>query len=194
MKLHLLVMLIMLVMPIALLLVCAVPPLQAESIVHADGGGVAHPAGPDRADGGTIHLESRPSGGTVARVSLPGAWRAQPLRPLRPLRRSGCVLVCDDDAVCRILLAEALAGLGYSVVEAEDGLTGLQRWRAGGVRWLITDLTMDGSSGGGSRYALRRCVRLCTDANTAAPQHEATGDISCKPDAATESLPSLFAL
>ncbi len=103
--------------------------------------------------GGSIQLESRPGGGTRARFSLPGAWRS---RPGLPLRREGCVLVCDDDPVCRILLAEALRRSGYAVVEVEDGRAALQRWQAGGVRLLITDLTMGGLSGGELVAAIRQ--------------------------------------
>jgi two-component system capsular synthesis sensor histidine kinase RcsC len=66
------------------------------------------------------------------------------------------VLVCDDDPVCRILLAEALRRSGYPVVEVEDGQSALQRWRAGDVRLLITDLTMTGLSGSELVAAIRQ--------------------------------------
>ena len=103
--------------------------------------------------GGSIDVDNRPDGGTIARLRLPGGWRA---RPAVPLRGSGCVLVCDDDAVCRILLAEALKRGGHTVEAVADGHAALQRWRAGGVRLLITDLTMGGLSGAGLMAAIRQ--------------------------------------
>lgn len=39
---------------------------------------------------GSSQLDSHPDGGTVARVTLPGAWRSP---PGPALRRTGCVLV-----------------------------------------------------------------------------------------------------
>jgi two-component system sensor histidine kinase EvgS len=126
--------------------------------------------------GGTIQLEDRPGGGTRVLVNLPGAWRS---RQGLPLRREGRVLVCDDDPVCRILLAEALRRKGYPVVEVEDGQAALQRWRAGDVRLLITDLTMAGLSGGDLIAAIRQAE---AEQAGQAGQAERTAIIVCSGD------------
>ncbi|MBI5721829.1 MAG: transporter substrate-binding domain-containing protein [Burkholderiales bacterium] len=59
----------------------------------------------------------------------------------------GCVVVCDDDAVSRILTAQILRLRGYRVVETADGASALAAWRDGDVRALITDLDMPGLQG-----------------------------------------------
>ncbi len=98
-----------------------------------------------QAMGGTLALESQPGQGTTVRVSLPTSLRA---KPQRVLRHSGSVLLCDDDPVSRMLMAELLSAAGYPLTEVTDGQAALERWRRGDVRLLITDLTMprlDGS-------------------------------------------------
>jgi two-component system, NarL family, sensor histidine kinase EvgS len=92
-----------------------------------------------QAMGGTLTLDSEPDRGTTVRVSLPAAVRTQ---PGRAPRSSGAVLLCDDDPVSRMLMAEYLSAAGYPVIEVTDGRAALQRWRLGGIRLLITDLTM----------------------------------------------------
>jgi two-component system, NarL family, sensor histidine kinase EvgS len=94
--------------------------------------------------GGTIMLTSQASGGTTARVTIPSTGRQS---NARPVRSTGIALVCDDDAVSRMFVAEALAQSGYRVVEVGDGEDALQRWRQGDVRLLVTDLSMPGLGG-----------------------------------------------
>ena len=94
--------------------------------------------------GGTIVLASQASGGTTARVTIPSTGRQS---KARPVRSTGIALVCDDDAVSRMFVAEALAQSGYRVVEVGDGEEALQRWRQGDVRLLVTDLSMPGLGG-----------------------------------------------
>jgi two-component system, NarL family, sensor histidine kinase EvgS len=97
-----------------------------------------------QAMGGQIELSSRPGGGTRVTVSLPGAG---PAGPLAPVRAHGKVLLCDDDPVSRLLLAQALGQAGHAVIEAADGQRALSLWRGGGVRIVITDLRMPGMDG-----------------------------------------------
>ncbi|MBL8347633.1 MAG: transporter substrate-binding domain-containing protein [Rubrivivax sp.] len=79
----------------------------------------------------------------------------------------GSVVVCDDDAVSRILTAQILRLRGYRVVETGDGASALAAWRDGGVRALITDLDMPGLQGRELIEALRAEEE---DANPAAPR------------------------
>lgn len=94
--------------------------------------------------GGTIELDSEPGRGTTVHVALPATTRA---RHGVALRSAGAALVCDDDPVCRMLMAEALTRDGHEVVEVADGQEALERWRHGDIRLLITDLTMPGLGG-----------------------------------------------
>ncbi len=52
------------------------------------------------------------------------------------------VLVVDDDRAIREALSRTLDKLGYDVVLAEDGQSGLDRLREGGVHILLLDLKM----------------------------------------------------
>jgi two-component system, NarL family, sensor histidine kinase EvgS len=92
--------------------------------------------------GGTITLDSAAAGGTSVQVALPITARKPGELPQHSRLQEGAVLLCDDDPVSRMLMAEALRNSGYVVAEAAQGREALARWREGGIRVLITDLTM----------------------------------------------------
>jgi two-component system, NarL family, sensor histidine kinase EvgS len=94
--------------------------------------------------GGSIELQSQQGVGTVATVLLPIVSRR--VVPSQ-FRAEGVVLLCDDDPVCRMLMAEELASQGYQVEQVDGGEAALSRLRSGGVRALITDLSMPGLGG-----------------------------------------------
>jgi two-component system, NarL family, sensor histidine kinase EvgS len=99
--------------------------------------------------GGRLDIGSLPGKGTEATVLLPlpeGAAAA---------RRRGALLVCDDDAVSRMLLAGLLQGQGHRVLEATGAAQALELWRGGGVAALITDLNMPQGSGAELMATLR---------------------------------------
>jgi two-component system chemotaxis response regulator CheY len=52
------------------------------------------------------------------------------------------VLTVDDSASMRQLVKLTLGGAGYSVVEASDGMDGLDKARAATVDLVVTDLNM----------------------------------------------------
>jgi CheY-like chemotaxis protein len=58
-----------------------------------------------------------------------------------------CILVVDDDQLVRSLLREALEWEGYSVIEAENGDTGLQAYQVKPADVVITDMQMPGMDG-----------------------------------------------
>ncbi len=70
------------------------------------------------------------------------------------------LLVIDDDARLRALLAEYLGGRGYEVDVAADGAAGLERVRAGGVDLLVLDVMMPGMDGFEVVRALRAFSRV----------------------------------
>ena len=58
-----------------------------------------------------------------------------------------CILVVDDDRLVRSLLREVLEWEGYSVIEAENGDTGLQAYQVKPTDVVITDMQMPGMDG-----------------------------------------------
>lgn len=57
------------------------------------------------------------------------------------------VLVIDDDEECRIHLTTLLRQAGHTVMEAPDGLSGLQGIQSGSVDLIITDIFMPARDG-----------------------------------------------
>jgi two-component system KDP operon response regulator KdpE len=57
------------------------------------------------------------------------------------------VLVIDDESIIRRALGRALTSKGHTVVEAEDGESGLKIWLAEGPDLVFLDILMPGLSG-----------------------------------------------
>ena len=57
------------------------------------------------------------------------------------------ILVADDDADIRELVAFKLTQAGYEVVPVQDGVAALEAVRAGGLDLAVLDLMMPGLSG-----------------------------------------------
>jgi signal transduction histidine kinase len=99
--------------------------------------GIAHQAD------GTVRIESQPGAGTTVRIYLPVA-HVEPeschTRSQVNRRTTGAtILVVDDDADVRGMLAAALDALGYSVIEAATGAAGLEALSADQPDLLVVD-------------------------------------------------------
>jgi excisionase family DNA binding protein len=82
-------------------------------------------------------------------------------READPTREQAEVLVVDDDAAVRELLAKALTGAGYQVDVAVDGPSALVRLGEKAYDLMITDLKMPGLDGlSVIREARRTCPSL----------------------------------
>ncbi|MEO1338763.1 MAG: response regulator, partial [Myxococcota bacterium] len=57
------------------------------------------------------------------------------------------ILVIDDDARIRDLVAEYLSSRGFSVLTAEDGEQGLAKASGGGIDLIVLDVMMPGKDG-----------------------------------------------
>ena len=101
--------------------------------------------------GGEIRIESRPDHGTTVTISLPAATAASVPEPEGGDRAAPPavlnILVIDDEAEVREILAESLAAHGHAVTQASSGAEGLALFRAGGHDVVFTDLGMPGMSG-----------------------------------------------
>jgi PAS domain S-box-containing protein len=97
--------------------------------------------------GGTIDAESKPGEGTTIRVRLPLAASAPSRSPGAIARKR--VLVVDDDARVRSLLASLLATDGHAVVAAASGEEALELLAREGdaLDLVVTDYLMPGMSG-----------------------------------------------
>jgi signal transduction histidine kinase/CheY-like chemotaxis protein len=103
--------------------------------------------------GGTLHLKSRPSAGTIAEMWLPVArepagkeeWE-QTAVVAAP--RSATILLVDDEDIVRSATAEMLTDTGYCVVQANSGAEALRLLREGlKIDVLVTDYLMPGMNG-----------------------------------------------
>ena len=104
--------------------------------------------------GGNIWLYSEPGKGTTFKIYLPAIaalpediGKVAPAEAARPGR--GTVLVVEDDDQLRRLTHRALAGQGYTVLEADRGSTALDiaRRHKGQIDLLLTDVIMPDTNG-----------------------------------------------
>jgi signal transduction histidine kinase/CheY-like chemotaxis protein len=101
--------------------------------------------------GGTVRAERNDaaipgSEGSTFVLQLPRIIATQEVHPL-PGRPIGSILICDDDAVIRHVLAEQLRQHGYTVLEAERGEQAIQLAGRQPVEAILLDLYMPGLSG-----------------------------------------------
>nr|WP_295372210.1 PAS domain S-box protein [uncultured Sphingosinicella sp.] len=112
------------------------PFFSTKPLGKGTGLGLAQVYGIARQSGGTVRISSQPGQGTIVRLLVPA------VRPDQVVARSDDaeldyhadpaaegvrILVIDDDQDVRAFLSAALEGLGYSVFEAEDGVSGLKK-------------------------------------------------------------------
>lgn len=106
--------------------------------------------------GGQVRIQSEQGQGTRVYLQLPcHAGQAEPsYLPVStaeaPGARSGeTILVVDDESSVRLFVSEVLGGLGYVVIEAADGLAGLQLLKSDTrIDLLVTDIGLPGGLDG----------------------------------------------
>ena len=131
--------------------------------------GLAAALGIVRGHAGAVKVTSAVGRGTSFRVLFPFSGR--PLaksaersgRPPANVRRSGCVLVVDDEEMVRKVAAATLESVGYSVLTATDGRDAVELFRRRGdeVDAVLLDMTMPRMGG---EEACREIRRLRPDA------------------------------
>jgi CheY-like chemotaxis protein len=109
-----------------------------------------------RQSGGFVRLESEPGRGTTVRVYLPSHERTaaadgEPQTSAGPGATDaidGHVLVVEDEADVRDMIVKVLRDLGCSVLEAEDGPSGLKIIQSRAeIDLLVTDVGLPGLNG-----------------------------------------------
>ena len=123
-----------------------------------------------RQSGGQVHITSQPGAGTTIALSLPrhaAGGSDAPLVGATPSpsetprgARNETVLVVDDEASVRMLVAEVLDDLGYHVVEAENGAAAMRVLNsADRVDLLVTDVGLPAGMNGRQLADAARAVR-----------------------------------
>jgi PAS domain S-box-containing protein len=129
------------------------PFFTTKPVGKGTGLGLAQVYGSARQSGGTVRIESRLGQGTTVRVLLPRtdmtvqAAAAVDEAALSRLRSRATVLVVDDDADLRSVLVNSLDTLGYRVIEAADGTSGLAALEQQRPDMMVVDFAMPGMNG-----------------------------------------------
>ncbi len=109
---------------------------------------------------GSVRIDSEPGIGTRVTLEFPitsevpaDEERQAPRKQARP---GGTILVVEDEAMVRQLVARMLQAQGYRVVTAEDGAKGVAAFLRGGIDAVVMDAVMPVMDG---REAARRMLR-----------------------------------
>ena len=124
-----------------------------------------------RAHNGAVAVESEPGKGSTFRIFFPASDEEFSSRQLldvdmepsettrgRKAKDTGAVLLVEDEEMLRIMAARMIAGLGYTVFKASDGLEAVNvfRQRQDQIRCVLCDLTMPRMGGWETLTALRK--------------------------------------
>ena len=140
------------------------PFFTTKEAGHGTGLGLSTVYGIVTQSGGTIAVDSTPGKGTVFRIYLPEmdenayVGREPKRQETGPALKGKKVIVAEDDAGLRKLMARILAEEGLQVKVAGNGEEALRllQQNSGKPDLLITDVVMPGMSGGELAQAIRR--------------------------------------
>jgi PAS domain S-box-containing protein len=131
------------------------PFFTTKEVGKGTGLGLSMVYGMARQSGGAVKIESKPGIGTTVRLFFRRADRdaevpasgGQTGDELRRGRGQATVLVIDDDEDVRHFIAASLEENGHEVIEAANGVEGIERFGASGPDLVIIDYIMPGLSG-----------------------------------------------
>ncbi len=132
------------------------PFFTTKGLSEGTGLGLSTVYGIVRQSGGNITVESKPGGGTAFLIDLPASkdlGRPAPASEVQSAVEHGneTVLLVEDEPGVRRLTRRMLEGLGYDVLEAENGRRALElvERREGTLPLVVTDVTMPELGGDG---------------------------------------------
>jgi CheY-like chemotaxis protein len=115
---------------------------------------------------GQLKIATELGKGTTISIYLPryiGEAEEAAQRQLAEIRRADAgetVVVVDDEPMVRMLISETLKELGYNVLEASDGVSGLKALRSDArIGLLITDVGLPGGMNGRQMADVARQTR-----------------------------------
>ena len=129
------------------------PFFTTKDIGKGTGLGLSTVYGIVKQNEGNIFAESVPGEGSVFRIYWPRLQEGSPAQPSESLGEvqggDEVILFVEDDPQVRDISISKLRSLGYTVLEAGDGVAALELVRAGELRvdLLITDLVMPEMNG-----------------------------------------------
>jgi PAS domain S-box-containing protein len=128
------------------------PFFTTKDVGKGTGLGLSQVYGIARQAGGTARIESRPGVGTTVRICLRkthavAVERNDEEKSAAQPMRSAIVLVIDDDPDLRRVLTASVEALGYAVVEAADGPSGLALFDRVAPDLIVVDFAMPDMNG-----------------------------------------------
>jgi len=131
------------------------PFFTTKPVGRGTGLGLASAYGIVKGSGGFIWVESEAGRGTTFMIDLPevaplpGESPTALVTPPAIALKAGTVLLVEDEEMVRTWVARALRGLGYTVLEAGDGVEALAILEARGtsVALVLSDVVMPVMSG-----------------------------------------------
>jgi PAS domain S-box-containing protein len=131
------------------------PFFTTKEVGKGTGLGLSMVYGMARQSGGSVKIESEPGVGTTVRLFFRRADRDAEVPAtggktgdeVRRGRGQATVLVIDDDEDVRHFIASSLEEYGHEVIEAADGVDGIERFGARRPDLVIIDYIMPGLSG-----------------------------------------------
>ena len=132
------------------------PFFTTKPIGQGTGLGLSMIYGFAQQSGGQVYVQSAVGEGTCVSLYLPrhhGAASGDELAPgratLEVAQHGETVLLVDDESTVRMLLADVLGELGYTVIEAADSAAGLKLLRSDvHIDLLVTDVGLPGGMNG----------------------------------------------
>jgi PAS domain S-box-containing protein len=131
------------------------PFFTTKEVGKGTGLGLSMVYGMARQSGGGVRIESEPGVGTTVRLYFRRADRDGEVpasggktgHELRRSRGTATVLVIDDDDDVRQFIAASLEEYGHDVIEAADGVEGIELFGASQPDLVVIDYVMPGLSG-----------------------------------------------